>query len=162
MSGYTVSGMGHEQMVQLVRRRLGKLAMCKRGTLQTELNSAIEKHGPRPAYTAEEREAIAAKLASRVQKALTPTVREVKEAGNNLDRLSAMRLRRAKDLVDKAYVHPDVDKWKAARLIIEQQFKEREATLDGDFQDAEDEFVLGIRTIQELPDVYAKMEAMEW
>ena len=159
--GYAVSGMDHKEMVAMVTRRLDKLAMCKRGVIETDMNTAYAALGNPPSYTKKERESIANGLHKRVAKALTPTMGLFKKYRDAIP-LSNYLLNRARAIEKGAYVHPDLAKYHKNREKISQQRAERIATLDGDFQDVKDEFILGIRKIQELPAEFDKLEARIW
>lgn len=53
---YQVGSIEHKEMVGMVKGRLSRLAMCKRGVLDTERRARELTLGGMPMYTQEERE----------------------------------------------------------------------------------------------------------
>lgn len=158
-----VENMKWEDMKGLVERRLNRLAMCKRGTLQTDINKLKEALGKRPVYTSEERLEIDKALAPKIKKALTPTAADMKLFGEyGLSQVQQEATKRANKIMKNRYDHPDEPNWKKSMQLIEQQEKERNAQLDGDFQEIMDQFLIGEIEIKEFIEIYADMEAREW
>lgn len=168
-----VQDMKWDDMKGLVERRLNKLAMCKRGTLQTEVNERKKALGDEPRYTKEERAKIDKSLAAEAKKALTPTTAEIRKClaeaekyGQQLPHalagLGSTKLQAFTKKHKDRYVHPKRNAWRTAMEKLQQEHKEREATLDGDFQDEMDAFLVGEYTIQEFPARYQALEAREW
>ena len=79
-----VKDMNYDDMSQLVQRRLNKLAMCKRGVVETDINKQLADLGNEPTFTKAEREAINASLESRCIKAMTPTKGMIKAAKGDM------------------------------------------------------------------------------
>lgn len=155
-----VGKMKWDEMSTLVCRQLDKLAMCKRGTVATDIHKMKEKLGPMPRYTMEERADVKKKLTSKIQKAWAPTVKQVRSM-NSHD--LARRLRdKATKVEENAYVHPKYAAWKKAIERLNTMEDERLATLEGDFQDAKDNFQLSIVPLEEFPRVRQELEAQEW
>ena len=159
-----VDNMSWEEMKQLVERRLNRLAMCKRGTLATDISNMKEKLGPQPRFTEEERKEIDKALAPKVKKAMTPTPTDMKKFAKDgsLHILNSRCTQRAQKILDDRYKHPGVKKWNEEMSLINLQAKEREASLDGEFQEVMDQFLIGEITISKFIEVYAELEAREW
>lgn len=155
-----VQNMQWTDMEQMVTRRLRTLKMCKSGHIATDYNKQIDALGPKPAFTDEERKANQAAMSKAIQKALTPTLAECKAM--NVNSLVSMLNDRAREVASKKGEHPKLASWNKKVALLKQQKTEREAQLDGDFMDAEDEFKLGLKEITEFPAVYAKLEASVW
>lgn len=160
--GYDVSGMKHEEMVALIRRRLNKLAMCKRGTVSSDINKMREDLGNAPMYYKEERADIAKKSFSLIKKAMTPTLTLIKKYADDNRGLAQELIRRGDKATSTLYVHPNRKQWDKDREILKHQEDARIGTLDADFQDVEDEYILGIKEISELPNDLVELEKREW
>ena len=153
-------GMSWKEMAEIVARQIDRLAMCKRGTLATDIQKLQEKHGKCPSYTKEERNEIKESLAAKVKKAMTPTLAECKKYAPD-DMMYKLR-ERALKVTEDAYIHPGAKKWKEDLEKIKLQGREREAQLEGDVQDIKDQFLLGINRIEDFPAIRDKFEATEW
>lgn len=162
---YDVNNMNHKDMVELVRRRLGKLAMCKRGSVSTDINKRIEALGPKPTSTAAQKKAAAKKVASAVRKAMTPTADEIQEVlggYSSLYNISHKMQQRAERIISAATKNPAEDKWQRDVSRLKDQESTRQALLDQDFLDVEDTYILGIKTLDMLGDDLILLEQREW
>ena len=160
--GYDVSGMEHSEMVELVRRRLNRLAMCKRGSVSSDINGAKEKLGKVPVYTKDERKVVAEGAAGKIKKALTPTLALIKKYDQDLTGLASFLRIRANKVTEGLYVHPKKGQWDKDMASLNHQQDARIGTLDADFQDVEDEYILGVKSISELPKDLLELEQREW
>lgn len=159
--GYTVDGMSHAEMLAMVNRRINKLAMCKRGVLETEKNKVLEAHGNTPEFTKEEREKIETGLEKRLVKALTPTVGMLRKSAN-ISSLADTLANKAYKIRQEAFIHPDKESWTKRRKQLIEQFDARMAVLDADFQEATDNFALGLYVITDLLKVLEDLEKQDW
>lgn len=153
-------GMNWKQMKDIVERQLNKLAMCKRGAIQTDINKQVKDLGKQPAFTMDERNEIKLALAKKVQKAMTPTLAQAKKY--NTRELANILESRAQKVMEKAYDHPERPAWDEARKRIKKQAEEREATVDGDIQDILDQFTLGIKQVEDFPAIRDEFEATDY
>ncbi len=158
---YDVSGMEHKEMVELVRRRLSKLAMCKRGSVSSDINEMVEKLGPAPTYTASKRLKIKESSVSILRKAMTPTLAMAKKCETASYLANELRLKGEKAVKDM-YKHPLLDKYTENVKKLKAQGDTRIGCLDADFQDVEDEYILGVKTISSLPGDLLILEQKEW
>lgn len=155
-----VRDMEWKDMEQMVTRRLNSLKMCKAGQIATDFNDQVKALGDVPTFTADEREEIQAALAKRIQKAMTPSLAEIRKVPPyELQKRISDRVAKIREA---AFVHPDKAGYDKKLSLLKQQKAERDATLDGDFMDVADEFKLGIKKIEDFPAAYAKLEAMAW
>jgi len=157
-----VSGMTWNDMKALVERRLNKLAMCKRGAIQTDINKQMEALGSKPVYTEEEREVIQESLNEKIRKAMTPTKSVIKKANGDCTEISRILRNKGLAVKEGAFEHPDVDKWRKQSELLGKQGEEREATLDGDFQEVLDRFLLKVLDISEFPAELQRLEETTW
>lgn len=155
-----VQDMQWKDMEGMVSRRLSKLAMCKRGSIHTDINAMVKKLGKRPRFTKAELETHRKNTVSAIKKAWTPTVSECKRLGHY--DLSNLLSRRASKVEEKYKTHPEAHKYDLAIARFKKQEEERIAQLDGDFMDVSDSFKLGITPITEFPAKFDELEAMEW
>ena len=156
-----VDDMKWSDMEGMVTRRLSKLAMCKRGTLKTEINEREEALGKRPHKTEEEIAGDRKAMASDLKKALTPTLKDCIELDYNvLYRKIDDRVKRVQKKYQQEYA--PAAEWDKKMASLKEEYKAREAQLDGDFMDVEDSFKLGITPITDFPTEYASLETRSW
>ena len=160
--GYKVSGIEHSDMVNMVTRRLSKLAMCKRGVLVDEKRAAKEACGKEPRITTKERALIDSVLTSKIKKALTPTAAMMKYHGTNIHSLLSAMQTKVEKIKKGIYTHPDREAWKAKCHAVDAEFEARNAELDSEFQDAQDQFVFGLSPIQEFTETLELLESKQW
>lgn len=158
--GIMEGGMNWNQMKEIVERQLNKLAMCKRGSIATDINLQKEKMGDKPRYNDEERKEIRAGLEAKVKKAMTPTMKDVKKYTPH--ELGRQLIARGDKVLKGIYTHPDAKAWDDKRDLINKQAEERNAQLDGDVQDIIDQFTLGVTEVEEFPAIRDAFEAKEW
>lgn len=160
--GYQVGGIDHERMVEMVNRRFNALKMCKRGVLATEINERKDALGHKPHYTEEEKEKIDEGLAKKVHKAMSPSLTVIKKyKGNPRDIANYLHNRAEKVRADR-YKHPGAEAWTAAHEKLNQEQLEREAELDSEIQDAQDELVFGLKELKTMPATIERLEAKQW
>ena len=155
-----VKNMEWKDMEGMVTRQLNKLAMCKRGTLETAINELHEKNGDCPKMTPAEIRKQRKDNRKAVQKACSVTLEEIKDKENY--QIQSM-IRERLDQVTKAIgVHPKAKAWQTRHDNINKQKHERMAELNSDFDDVADAFRLGMKPIQEFPAELIKLEQREW
>jgi hypothetical protein len=159
---YKIGDMQHQQMVRLITSRLDRLSMCKRGVVETDINEQKKNLGNKPVYTPEERVVIQEGLAKKIQKAMTPTASMIKKHHSDTHYISQELAARGKKVLEGAFVHPGEAAWKNQLALIQKQHDERIATIDGDFQDIKDEFILGVKDISEFSKELLKLEQGVW
>lgn len=156
-----VENMTWNDLRDLVTRRLNRLAMCKRGAVQTDINAQAEKLGKCPEFTKEERQKIDEGLAKKIKKAMTPTIADVNRM-SSIHALGNTLTRRAEKVKDGCYDHPGKQEWCRKVDLLKQQETERIATLDSDFQDVIDEFTLSGADVGQFRKEFNRLDAMEW
>lgn len=161
-----IGGLSWKEMMDMVNRRLDRLAMCKRGTISTEINKKITDIGPRPEWSKADEAAALPTLLKKVEKASKPTPAEIKNfikcGGYYEDQLFSGAKTRVKKLLKESKEHPGVPKWEAKKAQLKEQETTRIAMLDVDIQTAKDEFALMVRPIEDLPSVLIDLEMREW
>ncbi len=155
-----VRKMDWAELKELIERRLNKLAMCKRGHVETDTNNQIEKLGKRPTYTRKQEEAIQDGLAKKIQKAMTPTLKQVRNMGPR--ELQSHISDKVFKIKEGAFVHPGVKAWEEKRKVINEQRAARIAELDADFQEVVDEFLLGGIDVTNFPEKLEALEMRDW
>lgn len=160
-----VQSMEWKDAHSLVKRRLDKLAMCKRGVLMTEINKLVEDLGEAPSYTDEERERINAALLPRIRKALTPTAAMMKRHGSSTRLIALIQnecRNKATKIEEGRYNHPARPAYDKKIKAVHKQQDERLAELDSEFQDVLDSFTLGTLDISDFPQALEKLETRSW
>lgn len=155
-----VGDMEWKDMYDIVERQLNKLAMCKRGTVATDINRMKDALGNRPYLSNAERKEVKKGLAAKIQAACKITRKQAEKMDTReIQHHIASKI----DKIYKgAYVHPGEKAYDRDLERINQQEKERIAQLDGDFQDVKDNFHLGLVDIKEFPRIRMELEAREW
>lgn len=162
MGASILKQMTWQEAKAFIDSRLNRLAMCKRGSLETDIQSQKKALGNQPRFTAAEEAVIMDNLADTIAKKCKVTKSLAKKCKSDPHAIGNEITRKVSEITKKAYVHPDLAEWKEAREKIDEQHRAREATLDGDFRDCLDDFILGNKEIGEFPQEYNKMEAREW
>lgn len=155
-----IQDMQWADMERLITSRLSRLAMCKRGAVETDINEMRAKLGHEPRWSEQEHIDARVKASTELQKAFKITLADIKKHSLN-DLLNLVRKRTEKIQI-KYQEHPDAAKWRKEYVCLQRQREERLATLDSDFQDVSDMFRLGILDISQLPAEYDKLEALNW
>lgn len=93
---------------------------------------------------------------------MTPSLATVKKFSGDAGKIANYLAERARKVMRDVFVHPGVPAWEEAKAKLKEEFAAREATLDGDFRDIEDEFTLGLKEIKDLPQVLLDLEARSW
>jgi len=156
-----VEDMKWSDMEGMVTRRLHKLAMCKRGVLESEFNKREEEMGRCPRKTKKEEAADRVVMAAELKKVMTPSLKDCKELDfYSLLHKQQKQAERVRNKYSREYA-PAVA-WKKKMAALGEERKARMAELDGDFMDLEDSFKLGLISITDFPQEYAKMEARSW
>lgn len=162
MASVDIGGMTWAEMTKLVDRKFNRLAMCKRGSVETDINKQLKALGPEPKYTNEECETIRATLYKKIQKAMTPTMTQVKRLKGDISAISNENSKKVRKMQENLYTHPDSAAWQLKKDRIYEQKEARLAALDADFQDVQDSFSLKLWDLDELPTKYVEMEQREW
>jgi len=165
--------------IDVVIGELDKLAMCKRGALDTEKNersSVIRKefedhNSKEPKLTKVERNRLFSKNRKRMLSLLkfrkTKDITYVDPRGEDL--FVHESLMKFKDERRLLFIHPDHKAWETevfrfrrVRKTLNTEMEQRMAILDDDFKKAKMNFISEVVSLKDFQEVYDKLEIMEW
>ena len=153
--------------VEMLRERMRRITMCKKGQISTEINKRIKEDlGDKPQYDSKEKVHVLLQNVKEIQKILRFSAAEIKSCVDEEDYLSEERMsdinyykrEEAMRFERKILEHPLAKPWDDAAAKYREEERARCASLDSDVQRLIDDFSLGVIDLADLPDAVDELE----